>query len=287
LCAGRAAAAAVTDKQIAQRLFDEARALIEHGEVPHACALFAESQRLDPGGGTLLNLALCHEQEGKLAAAYFELDEALSQAVRDGREDRESMARERRVALLPRVPKLTIVPPRTDVAIGSVASRALAVELDGVPLGRAALGVALLLDPGPHRLRATAEGCPPWEYAIVLAEAKDLRIEIPQLRCLESRSGRSFSTASKVAAGVGVGALAGTLIAGGLALVKQATYERDCLVERQFCRTDEGTQAVSAARTYAWLSTASLMVAVVAGVTAWLLPRHVRTALGVVTRGAF
>jgi hypothetical protein len=43
----------------AQALYDEARRLSQGGNYADACPKFKESYQLDPGGGTLLNLADC------------------------------------------------------------------------------------------------------------------------------------------------------------------------------------------------------------------------------------
>ncbi|MDF2698209.1 MAG: hypothetical protein K0S65_6592, partial [Labilithrix sp.] len=98
----------VSEQMLAQSLFDEARQLMDRGKYAEACPKLAESQRLDPGGGTLLNLAICHEKEGRFGTAYLEMKAASSQAGKDGRKDREKIANERLTALGPRVPRLAV-----------------------------------------------------------------------------------------------------------------------------------------------------------------------------------
>ena len=71
-----------TDAAIAEALFQEGKALLDRGEVPAACRKLEESVRLDRLPGSLLNLALCHEAEGRVATAWGELTEALAVAIR-------------------------------------------------------------------------------------------------------------------------------------------------------------------------------------------------------------
>ena len=101
-----------TNRQIAETLFEQGRALMEQKKYAEACPKLAESQRLDPGGGTLLNLALCHELEGKTATAQSEFKEALGQAARDGRADREELAKEHLAALEKRIIRIQVVVPK-------------------------------------------------------------------------------------------------------------------------------------------------------------------------------
>src|SRR5690349_10947186 len=80
------------ERSLAAALFDQGRTLMGEGKVDEACVKLAESQRLDPGGGTLLNLALCHEKQGKIATAWTEFREARATAKKDNRPDREAAA---------------------------------------------------------------------------------------------------------------------------------------------------------------------------------------------------
>jgi outer membrane protein assembly factor BamD (BamD/ComL family) len=53
------------EKAVATSLFMEAKTLLDANRVAEACRKLEESERLNPVGGTLLNLAVCHEREGR------------------------------------------------------------------------------------------------------------------------------------------------------------------------------------------------------------------------------
>src|SRR3954469_12434897 len=76
------------ERNLAQALFDDARALMATEHYAEAGAKFAESLRVEPGGGTLINLAICHEKQGKIATAWADFHDALSAALREHRAER-------------------------------------------------------------------------------------------------------------------------------------------------------------------------------------------------------
>jgi hypothetical protein len=164
------------DRALATQLFKEARDLMAKKSYAEACPRFEESQRLDPGGGTLLNLALCHEAIGKTATAWAELNEAMAIAQRDGRPDREKLAQEHASALEPKLSRLVIDVP----AESSVPD--LLVMRDGSAVAQVAWGTAMAVDPGEHRVEASAPGRVAWSASVTVGlEADKQTVTVPVL----------------------------------------------------------------------------------------------------------
>jgi hypothetical protein len=146
------------------------------GHVTEACRELAESQRLDPGGGTLLNLAVCHEREGRTASAWAEFNEALPLAIRAGRVDRAKLARERIAALEPVLSKIRIDVP------SSVDSVDLEIRRDETVVRRPAWGMAMPVDPGAHVVSAVAPGKRAWSTTVTLtAGGAVVSVVVPEL----------------------------------------------------------------------------------------------------------
>jgi hypothetical protein len=101
-----AGATPATDR--AAQLFAEGRDLATLAKYPEACAKFAASYELDPGDGTEVNLADCHEHLGHLARAWQLFDHAAASSARAGNAVRSQYARDRAAALVPRLANLTI-----------------------------------------------------------------------------------------------------------------------------------------------------------------------------------
>lgn len=176
LVAAGAEAQTSSDRALAETLYQDGRRLMDEKRFPEACEKLAESQRLDPATGTLLNLGACRESEGKLATAWAIFTEAEDAAKRDGRDDRVAFARERIDALAPRLSKLTIEVPDGARVEG------LVVKLDGSEVGKAAWGVAAPVDGGTHVIEAAAPGRRPWRGEVeVQPEGDQQRITLEVL----------------------------------------------------------------------------------------------------------
>jgi len=147
------ATAAASDPALAQTLFDQARSLMNERRWAEACPKLEESQRLDPAGGTALHLAVCREQEGKIATAWALYRDALSLAKRDGRKDRAKAAQERIDALGPTLPRMKLT-----VADATAALPKLTITRDDVEMSRVLWDEVLPVDPGRVTVVARAPG---------------------------------------------------------------------------------------------------------------------------------
>jgi hypothetical protein len=176
LAAGVTRAQSITEVSLAETLYRQARELSAAGDFAQACPKFAESYRLDPATGTLLNLASCHESQGKFATAWLEFSEARSQARRDRRQSRIKYAEEHLALLEPKLSRLTL-----SMQAGAD-DPTLELRLDGVLVGTAALGVATPVDPGTHVIEAKAAGKRPWSARVEIGSVADHQtVTIPVL----------------------------------------------------------------------------------------------------------
>jgi hypothetical protein len=170
-----------------------------------------------------LNLAVCHEAEGKTATAWSEFNDALTLARRDGRADRVELATRHLAKLEPRLSRLTIEVP-TEVRVAG-----LEVKLDGGSVGRPVWGTPVPIDPGKHVVEASAPGRKAWRAEVDLGDGADRKsVTVPSMerapessekngqrgagpagarREVGSESGAGQRTTGYVIGGIGIAAL--------------------------------------------------------------------------------
>jgi serine/threonine-protein kinase len=254
------------DSAAAQALFDEAKALMGKGKHAQACPKLEESQRLDPGLGTLFNLAECNEKTGRIATAWSRYLVVAAGARSAGRGDAERVARGRADALQPKLPKLVIEVPVSAQASG------LEVTRDGQRVGDAQWGTAIPVDPGEHEVRATAPGRKPWQTKVQTPQARETRAIVPVLLVSDEppaegpsppasttdqgaspapppaseppppSTGSGQRTLGLVIAGVGVAALGGSVALGAMA---KSQYDGVSCPKNE-CTRDAGAERDSA-----------------------------------------
>jgi len=247
----------------AEALFQEAKVLIRDGKHGEACPKLAESHRLDPAGGTVLTLALCHQAVAQLASAWVRYREAIAFAKRDGRSDRLEIAETRITEIEPRLSRITIaLDPKTRALSG------LELTLDGTRLGDQAIDVELPVDGGAHTLQIAAPGYRTRSLRFEIeAEKARKRVVVPALEAKRTRSTPAPSrpnsdpppaeTRSRVLTwtALGVGSV-GALAAVGFGVA--AKQNHDTAIERcpaSPCSDAEGVAANDRARNQATVAT--------------------------------
>jgi hypothetical protein len=253
------------DPPAAEALFRQAREARARGDYAAACPKFAESQRLDPSVGTLMNLAECEEHEGHLAQAWESWHEALDQLLRTN-DERVEIARAHADDLDRRVPRLVV-----RLAPGAAGAR---VERDGVVLGAPSLGAALPVDPGEHRLVVRSSGHAPGETVVNLAEGERREVVVGVGPAESGPAGAAPSplpdaagaspwrTTGFVALGVAGVTLVTAVVSAVLVAHDKSVVDASCDSAR-VCSPD-GADAASAGKTWLVVNTVSSIVTVAA-----------------------
>jgi tetratricopeptide (TPR) repeat protein len=217
------------DPAAAEALFEQGRLALEKNDLESACAKFAESQRLDPGVGTLLNLANCQERQGRVASAWQHWREALRQLPED--DDRTAFARQHVAALEPKLPRLNITLSRQ-------APADTRVWRDGVALGHASLGTPLPVDPGVRSISASAPGFASKSFEILVAEGQSRSIEVfpgeslrPAPRRSAARETSSRSTVGWALIGAGTAGALTAIVTGLMLPDRQETVDANCTAD--------------------------------------------------------
>jgi hypothetical protein len=164
------------DRARARSLFDEGRALAKEGKYVEACPKLEESQRLDPGIGTLYNVGDCQEHTDRLASAWAAFNEVARLAKLTGQSDREAVARGRAEKLAPRLAKLRLRVPLP-------APLGLRVVVDGKVV-EVPPDADVPVDPGTHSITLTAPDHAPAERTVTMAPTPGLviAVELPRLQ---------------------------------------------------------------------------------------------------------
>jgi hypothetical protein len=280
---------------LAEALFRDARRAMKAGDYALACPKLAESQRLDPSAGTLLNLAICEERQGNFATAWTKYRELLD--TLPSSDPRREVATAHLLEIEQKLPRLNIT------VVGG--SEDTVVRLNGVELQAASLGVDVPVDPGEHRLSVsigrgrnlerTVRVSPGERLAVELAAPEKHEVTAPEAQSVPARRARKLPSAggqsrpmallaapasdrdralargAYVAGGIGVVGLASAAVLTGLAFRQRSTVEDNC--SDGVCRDERGPQAADEAGELLRMADAALVAGVVGvavgGVLLW------------------
>ena len=150
-----AALADKASKARADKLFEDGRNYLQRKEYALACTAFEQSQQADASVGTQLNIALCYEEWGKLAAAYkaYVVAEKLATSKKD---NRDKVAHKKVQEIEPKLARLRVsIPPSADP---------YSIFLfDDKETSREELVEEQIVDAGKHTVEVRVAGAPPIE----------------------------------------------------------------------------------------------------------------------------
>jgi hypothetical protein len=175
----------------AHDLLTEAHALMERQDYADACPKLEQALRLEADVGARLELAACREHAGELVAAWSAFVAAAAELRAAKQTARAKEATKRARALEPRLPKLVVEVPSPE--------EGLEVKRNGLVLDTTAWGTAIAVDPGTHRVTATAPGKRRWLMVVQSTEGATTRVRVPDALPEAADAAASVAPAAPVA----------------------------------------------------------------------------------------
>jgi hypothetical protein len=162
---------ALAEQSKADLLFEEGRKLEAAGKYQEACDKFAAAIQLDPEApGTLLNLGLCNEKLGHLAAALAYYKQAEEHAKTYGQKEYQEKAAEQTRALEARVPVVKLefaaeLPAGAEVRVDDKALRSEEYA-------------RFTVDPGKHKVVISAPKVKTFTSDVDVAEGSEKTVKV-------------------------------------------------------------------------------------------------------------
>jgi hypothetical protein len=268
---------AAQDRASAEELFQLGKAAMAKNELLKACGYFQGSLKADFALGTLLNLAICHEQAGRVASAWGEfrtLEERAKQA-NPPQVDRAKFAHDHAEALRPRLSRLRIILSPEAKALP------LTVKIDGVPAQAELFDAGIPVDTGKRIVVASSSGYEDYPQTIAVDDEKmTLEMTVPPLKPKSASAdktppsnnaslddidrlaaAKSQRTLGFVVGGIGAASLAVGGVFGFLA-VKASNDSKCAGCINGSPELDNAESAYKRARTFAWVSDIALLAGV-------------------------
>ncbi len=197
------------DLAAAEVLFNDGQKLFDAGKIHEACDKFQESYTQDPAIGTMINLARCHEKEGKTASAWAEYKTVETLASRANQAQRQQYAHDEAAKLEPTLHQLVL---NVKFPVDG-----LDVSRNGTGVGKALWGEKTPVDPGDVLLKASAPGKKTWTQTVHLAPGPGIdHFDIPKLEDAPVEAPKDTgNTVIVTSTGFGTARIVGLIVAGG------------------------------------------------------------------------
>lgn len=225
-----ACAQTARDLAAAKQAFKEGDEAEGRGEYQAALAKFGQALSVKDTAQLHLRIGAVEEKLGRLNDALASYRRGLDRAAAHPVVAR--VAKEQIDALEPRIPTVTLVAPRL--------LPGLTVTIDDAPVAQAALGTPLRVDPGAHRLHATAPGYQPRDQAFTSAERSGARLELDLLPAGPAPAAAMSASPTRLPGALVLGGGGAALVAGlvllGASYAKDGTINAQCQgPDRRLC----------------------------------------------------